>query len=147
LKRLHGFPSYLVAALKTIFLYFHAPQVKITFGDEIKEFPALMVSIMNGRRMGGGFMMAPQGRPDDGLLNVCTVHQVSRPQMFSLIAKFMQGTQDADPAVQRIHTPELRITALQGALPAHADGETLCQDGNELSVTLLPNQIELIYEA
>ena len=147
LKRLHGFPSYLVAALKTIFLYFHAPQVKISFGDETRELPALMVSIMNGRRMGGGFMMAPQGRPDDGLLSVCIVHQVSRPQMFSLIAKFMGGTQDADPAVQRIHTPQLLVTTQQGALPAHADGETLCKDGKELSVTLLPNQIELIYDA
>jgi YegS/Rv2252/BmrU family lipid kinase len=147
LKRLHGFPSYLVAALKTIFLYFHAPQVKISFGDETRELPALMVSIMNGQRMGGGFMMAPQGHSDDGLLNVCIVHQVSRPQMFSLITKFMGGTQDADPAVQRIHTPQLLVTAQQGALPAHADGETLCVDGNELSLTLLPNQIELIYEA
>ena len=101
---------------------------------------------MNGRRMGGGFMMAPQGRPDDGLLSVCIVHQVSRPQMFSLIAKFMGGTQDADPAVQRIHTQQLLVTAQQGALPAHADGETLCIDGNELSLTLLPNQIELIHE-
>lgn len=146
LKRLHGFPSYLVAALKTIFLYFNAPQVKISFGDETRELPALMVSIMNGRRMGGGFMMAPQGRPDDGLLSVCIVHQVSRPQMFSLIAKFMGGTQDADPAVQRIHTQQLLVTAQQGALPAHADGETLCIDGNELSLTLLPNQIELIHE-
>jgi YegS/Rv2252/BmrU family lipid kinase len=145
LKRLHGFPSYLVAALKTIFLYFHAPQVKITFGDESRELPALMVSVMNGQRMGGGFMMAPQGRSDDGLLNVCIVQQVSRPQMFSLIAKFMGGTQDADPAVQRIHTRQLLVTARQGVLPAHADGETLCVDGNELSVTLLPNQIDLIY--
>jgi diacylglycerol kinase family enzyme len=92
-------------------------------------------------------MMAPQGHSDDGLLNVCIVHQVSRPQMFSLITKFMGGTQDADPAVQRIHTPQLLVTAQQGALPAHADGETLCVDGNELSLTLLPNQIELIYEA
>ena len=66
--------------------------------------------------------------------------------MFSLIAKFMGGSQDADPAVQRIHTPQLLVTTQQGALPAHADGETLCIDGNELSVTLLPNQIDLIYE-
>jgi len=147
LKRLHGFPSYLVAALKTIFLYFHAPKVKITFGDEIRELPVLMVSIMNGRRMGGGFMMAPQGLSDDGLLNVCIVHQVSRPQIFSLIAKFIQVTQDAHPAIQRIHTQQLRVTALQGVLPAHADGETLCKDGTELSLALLPSQIELICES
>ncbi len=147
LKRLHGFPSYLVAALKTIFLYFHAPQVQISFGDEVRELPALMVSVMNGRRMGGGFMMAPKGLSDDGLLNVCIVHQVSRPQIVSLIAKFMQGTQDAHPAIQRIYTQQLRVTALQGVLPAHSDGETLCKDGTDLLLTLLPSQIELICES
>jgi diacylglycerol kinase (ATP) len=144
LKHLHGFPSYLVAALKTIFLYFQAPQVQIAFDDEVLELPALMVSIMNGRRMGGGFMMAPEGRSDDGLMDVCIARQVSRPQIFALIARFMQGTQDEHPAIQRVLTRELQVTALQRVLPAHADGETLCTDGTELSLELLPRQIELI---
>ncbi|HBX68665.1 MAG TPA: diacylglycerol kinase [Chloroflexi bacterium] len=144
LKRLHGFPSYLVAALKTIFLYFQAPQVQIAFDGQQIELPALMVSIMNGRRMGGGFMMAPQGHSDDGLLDICIARQVSRPQIFGLIPKFMQGTQDEHPAIQRVLTAALRVTALQGVLPAHADGETLCTDGKELTLELLPRQIELI---
>jgi len=146
LKRLHGFPSYLVAALKTIFLYFQAPQVKIICNEQTLELPALMVSIMNGRRMGGGFMMAPEGLVNDGLLNVCIARQVSRPQIFALISKFMQGTQDGHPAIQRILTPKLQVTAIQGVLPAHADGETLCKDGTELTLELLPLQIELIYK-
>jgi diacylglycerol kinase family enzyme len=32
----------------------------------------LMVSIMNGRRMGGGFMMGPAALPDDGLFDLRT---------------------------------------------------------------------------
>jgi len=146
LKRLHGFPSYLVAALKTIFLYFQAPQVQIAFDDQVRELPALMVSIMNGRRMGGGFLMAPAGLADDGLFDVCIARQVSRPQIFALIARFMGGTQDTHPAISRVRTRQLRVTAQQGVLPAHADGETLCTDGTELSLELLPRQIELICE-
>jgi YegS/Rv2252/BmrU family lipid kinase len=146
LKRLHGFPSYLVAALKTIFLYFQAPQVQIAFDDQKIELSALMVSIMNGRRMGGGFMMAPQGLADDGLLDICIARQVTRPQIFALIAKFMQGTQDEHPAIQRVHTSKLQVTAVQGVLPAHADGETLCTDGTELTLELFPHQIDLICE-
>lgn len=147
LKRLHGFPSYLVAAIKTIFLYFQAPTVQITSEGQMTTLPALMVSIMNGRRMGGGFMMAPQSLANDGLFDVCIAHQVSRPQIFGLIPKFMQGTQDGHPAIQRIHTRALQVTALQGVLPAHADGETLCVDGTELTIELLPGQIELICES
>ncbi|MCJ7702473.1 MAG: diacylglycerol kinase family lipid kinase [Anaerolineales bacterium] len=144
LKHLHGFTSYIVGALKTIFLYFKAPMVRvIQDGNEI-TLPALMVSIMNGIRLGGGFMMAPQGAPDDGVFDVTLVRQVSRPQMFALITRFMAGTQAEHEAVQTSRVIKLKATALNGVLPAHADGETLCVEGTELHVELLPQQIELI---
>lgn len=144
MKRLHGFLSYLAAALKTIYLYFQAPQVTIQMEEETLELPALMVSVMNGRRMGGGFMMAPEGVPDDGLLDLCIVRQVSRRQMLALMARFLQGTQYEHPAVQGRRAAQLTVIAQQGILPAHADGETLCTDGQELSIRLLAQQIELI---
>jgi diacylglycerol kinase (ATP) len=144
LKRLHGFPSYLVAALKTMFLYFTAPRVHIGYDGQALELSALMVSLMNGRRMGGGFMMAPDGIPDDGVMDVCIANQVSKPQIFALIGRFMQGTQNSHPAIQTIRTAQVTVTALEGVLPAHADGETLCTEGTELSLELLPRQIELI---
>lgn len=51
LVHLHGFLNYIVAALRTIFLFFHAPTLKIEYDDQIITQPTLMVSIMNGRRM------------------------------------------------------------------------------------------------
>jgi diacylglycerol kinase (ATP) len=144
LKRLHGFASYIVAALKTIFLYFQAPIVKVNLDGEEFTLPALMVSIMNGIRQGGGFMMAPQGSPDDGMFDVCIARQVSRPQMFALIQRFMAGTQEQHEAIQIIRAAKVVVTALEGVLPAHGDGETICIDGTELRVELLPQQLELI---
>jgi hypothetical protein len=41
-------------------------------------------------------------------------------------------------------TQKLVITAVEGVLPAHADGETLCVDGQRLELELLPRQIEII---
>ena len=52
LKWLSGFPSYIVAALKTIYLYFNAPLLQIEIDGETLTQKSLMVSIMNGRRMG-----------------------------------------------------------------------------------------------
>jgi YegS/Rv2252/BmrU family lipid kinase len=144
LKRLHGFTSYIVAALKTIFLYFNAPQVRVVIDGEEMVLPSLMVSIMNGIRLGGGFMVAPEGIPDDSVFDICIAQQVSRPQMFVLIFKFMGGTQATHPAILTFQTSKLEATAIDGVLPAHADGETLCVDGTELSVELLPRQISLI---
>jgi YegS/Rv2252/BmrU family lipid kinase len=144
LKRLHGFASYVVAALKTIFLYFRAPMVRIDLDGEEITMPALMVTVMNGIRQGGGFMMAPNGAPDDGLFDVCIVRQVSRPQMFVLMQRFMAGTAEGHEASQILPASKVVVTTMDGTLPAHGDGETICVDGKELSIELLPGQLELI---
>ncbi len=146
-KRLTGLPSYLVAALKTIFLYYQAPRMQIAYNGQTLEISPLMVSIMNGIRLGGGFMMAPEGKPDDGMFDLTIVEQVSRPRIFGLIVHFMRGTQASHPAVHPVKTQHVVATALEGALPAHADGETLCKEGERLELELLPEQIELICQS
>ena len=146
-KRLKGFISYLIAAIKSIFLYFKAPLVRLEFDDQPMNIHALMVSVMNGTRMGGGFMMAPTGKPDDGVFNLCIARQVSRPRIFGLLLKFMKGTQFAHPAISDGQTAHITVTALEGSLPAHADGETLCLEGKKLEITIVPNALEIISAA
>ena len=144
LKWLHGFASYLVAALKTISLFPLGPQVRIEFNEESISQRALMVSIMNGTRLGGGFMMAPEGKSDDGQFDICIAGQVSRPGILALIPRFMAGTQSTHPAIRTAQADRITVTALEGGLPAHLDGETLCTDGEQIVLELLPRQIELV---
>jgi diacylglycerol kinase (ATP) len=146
MTRLHGFPSYIVAALKTIFLYYRAPLVRLEYDGQTDTLPALMVSIMNGRRLGGGFMMAPQAEVDDGLFDLCIASQVSRARILSLIPRFMNGTQATQKSIQTGQTRRIVVTAVEGILPAHADGETLCTEGQQLTVELLPRQIKILYQ-
>lgn len=141
---LHGFPSYIVGVLKTVFLYYKAPLTAIEIDGEAVEQPSLMISIMNGQRMGGGFMMAPEGQPDDGLLDLCIAREVSRAGIFGLIPHFMRGTQASQEPVRTGRAQRVIVTAVEGVLPAHADGETLCTDGKRLELELLPRQIEVI---
>jgi len=144
MTRLQGFLSYIVAAVKTIFLYYQAPLVRIEFDGQTMDKYTLMVSIMNGRRMGGGFMMAPESAIDDGLLDLCIAEQVSKARIFALIPRFMAGTQASQPSIQTDRTRSIVVTALEGSLPAHADGETLCIEGQQLKMEILPRQIEII---
>jgi diacylglycerol kinase family enzyme len=134
----------MVAALKTIFLYYHAPKVLIEFDSQALELNTLMISIMNGRRMGGGFHMAPRAQMNDSLFDLCIAKQVSRPNIIALIPRFMKGDQANHPAIQTAQTRCLTIRALQGSLPVHADGETICTAGQELEITILPRQIEIL---
>jgi diacylglycerol kinase (ATP) len=148
LKRLSGFPSYIVAALKTIFLYFHAPLLRIEYGNPETRHQvdnaSLMVSIMNGIRLGGGFMMAPKGAMNDGLFDLTIAGQVSRLEIFRLIFRFLKGSQAGHPAIQITQAAKVNVTALQGFLPAHADGETLCTTGKRLELTILPGKIKAV---
>ncbi len=145
LTRYHGFLNYIIAALRTIFLYFNAPMVQIDYGDVSLKQPALMVSVMNGRRMGGGFMMAPRANTDDGLLDLCIAGQLSRVGILRLIPQFMKGTQSGHPQVKTGTAPSVHVTALSGSLPAHADGETLCKEGKELRILLIKQPIMIIH--
>lgn len=143
-SRLTGMLSYLVAAIKTIFIYFKSPSVQITLDNETLTLPTLLVSVMNGRRMGGGFMMAPTASDDDGLLNLCIVREVPQMAMFGLIGKFMKGTHISDPAVTSIQSKKVLVTALKGTLPCHADGNTVCEEGHELTIEIIPHGLEII---
>jgi len=147
MKPLTGFVSYIAAALKTIFLYDRAPVVCLEYNGHPVTQPALLVSVMNGRRMGGGFLMAPESQPDDGLFDLCIAGQASRARILALMPRFMQGTQSADPIVTMVRAPRLVVTAREGTLPAHADGETLCTDGRQLTLELLPGRLEVICPA
>jgi diacylglycerol kinase (ATP) len=141
---LHGFPSYIVAVLKTVFLYYKAPLTTIEYEGQTITQPSLMISIMNGQRMGGGFMMAPEGEPDDGLFDLCIARQVSRARIFGLIPHFLRGTQATQEPIRTGRARRVVVNAVEGVLPAHADGETLCTDGRRLELELLPRQIEVI---
>jgi diacylglycerol kinase family enzyme len=94
--------------------------------------------------MGGGFLMAPQGEPDDGWLDLCIAREVSRTRIFGLIPHFMRGSQATQETIRTGQAQRVVIRSLEGTLPAHADGETLCVEGQQLAIELLPRQIEVI---
>lgn len=144
MTKVSGFLSYILAALKTIFLYYKAPFVQVDYDQKTLTQPSLMVSIMNGRRLGGGFYMAPMAETGDGLFDICIAGEISRLKIFSVMFRFMKGTQATHPAIKMDRARHVTVTAMQGKLPAHADGETLCVDGTRLELEILPLQLEII---
>ncbi len=139
-----GFPGYLVAALSTLYFYFTPPLVRIVRdGEEITQ-QALMISVMNGQRMGGGFFMAPQGDPADGKLDYCIVSYGRRLRLLQLILKFTKGAQEGEEEVAMGRASSIEITALEGTLPVHADGETVCREGKKIRVEIQPAALDVI---
>jgi diacylglycerol kinase family enzyme len=112
--------------------------------DQTITISALMVSIMNGIRMGGGFFMAPVGNPHDNTFDLCCVKHVGKLGTFPLIGRFMKGSQAGHPAVQFFQSKKVVVTALEGSIPAHEDGETICTAGKVVTVEVIPNALILI---
>ena len=139
-----GLLAYLIAALETIFIYFKAPTVRIEYDDQKLEQAALMVSVMNGQRMGGGFFMAPDGLPYDNSFDLCIAGAPGKFRILQLLPTFMNGTQATQPEIKTGQARKVTITALKESLPAHCDGETLCEEGHVLSIEIVPHALEFI---
>ncbi len=144
IRWMRGLLLYLVAAIETIFIYYKPASVHLHYDDQEREIRPLMISIMNGRRMGGGFFFAPKGDAFDGIFDLCLARAVSKMRVFTLIPYFMKGTQATQQEVSMAKARQVKVTAVEGTLPVHCDGETVCFAGTEISVELLPAQIEYI---
>ncbi|MGD0610105.1 MAG: YegS/Rv2252/BmrU family lipid kinase [Anaerolineales bacterium] len=144
IRWMRGLLLYLVAAIETIFIYYKAPTVHLVYDDQEITQASLMISVMNGRRMGGGFFFAPHGDPADAWFDLCIAANASRPRIFALIPYFMKGTQATQKEVKMGRARNVSVTAVQGTLPVHCDGEPVCNQGKDLTIELLPAQIEFI---
>jgi len=144
LQRLRGFLVYLIAVLRTLLFYYRAPLTRIELDDQTLEQPALMISVMNGRRMGGGFLMTPFSRPDDGLFDLCIGKKMSQLEMLSFVPRFMKGTQVGDPRVTMARSRRVRVTVRDGTQVVHADGETLALDVRELDLEVIPQALSVV---
>ncbi len=144
LRRLQGFLVYLIAVLRTLLFYYRAPLTRIEMDDQDLELPALMISVMNGRRMGGGFLMTPFSRPDDGLFDLCIGGKMSQLEMLSFVPRFMKGTQVGDPRVTMARSRRVRVAVQDGTQVVHADGETLTLEIRELDLEIVPQSLSVV---
>ncbi len=146
ITRLRGFPMYFLAVLRAILFYFNTPRLQMRFDDETVTQEALFVAFGLGRRHGGGFLITPDARHDDGLIDTCTVAPVSRPTMLQMLLKVMKGTHVASPYVTMRQNKKIIIKS-DTPLPIHVDGEMFAypkDNVRQLTVASRPAAIELI---
>jgi diacylglycerol kinase family enzyme len=77
-------------------------------------------------------------------MDLTIAKQVSRGRVFTLIPHFLKGTQATQKEILITQAQRLTVSAVKGFLPVHADGETICEHGDKITIELLPKQIELI---
>ncbi len=140
-----GFLMYLTV-IQTILLNHDPAKLKIETDTEQWETHALMVTACNGPREGGGFMLSPNSKNDDGKMEYVIVNKVSRAMMFRLVPEFMKGTHMNFKQVRMGEFKKLDITS-DRPLYIHADGEIFTSFGSnirKLNFEILPGALRVV---
>ena len=143
---LRGFLMYLTAVIQTILLNHNAIAMQIETEDQKWEQSNLLLTICNGPREGGGFVMAPEAKIDDGILHYAMIKSVSRPMMFRLIPEVMKGTHGRFKQVSMGSCKKMTVAANR-ALYIHTDGEVYSGFGTNIrkvTFEVLPGALQVV---
>lgn len=120
-KRLRGLPAYLAAALLTIARYRH-PVFRLESGGEVWEGRGLLCAVGNGPSCGGGFLLTPEAKPADGLLDACLLGDFTRLEMLANLPKALFGAHRSHRKAHFFRAKEFTLWSDPPVL-GHADGE------------------------
>ncbi|MDO6144136.1 diacylglycerol/lipid kinase family protein [Paenarthrobacter aurescens] len=95
----------------------------VTADDVTWHQPALLISVANGRSIGGGMMITPEAVADDGWLDMFVVKPLSRLRFLAVFPKVFAGKHTNHPAVEIRRVRKVRLEA-EGVV-AYADGERI----------------------
>jgi YegS/Rv2252/BmrU family lipid kinase len=134
---------YLYAALRAMAAWKPA-RFELTLDGKTHSFSGYSVAASNSRAYGGGMVIAPDARIDDGQLDVvCTAH-MSKLRALANLPKVFKGTHMQIPEVTMRRAAEVRIEA-DRPFAVYADGDHLAD--LPATVRLLPRALRVIAPA
>jgi len=144
MKQVRGSMAYVFGAVKSFIKFPAAPFIRVKTADAVLEGKSHQVSIMNGKRLGGTFFYAPWAESHDGLLDLGVANELTRRSMVKLIMDITKSGHGGNPDMRFSRSARFEITAPDGGLVVHADGETICTNGTSLTVECLPGKVSLV---
>ena len=146
ITRLHGFAMYFGAVLQTILFYYQNPYLEATFDGEHVNQQSLFLYGGLGTRGGGGFLLTPDAKWDDDLVDTCMVNPISRLQMLQMLSSAMKGTHVASRHVTMRQSKKITVKSSM-PMPIHLDGEMFAyprDDIRQVTITSLPAAIQVM---
>ena len=116
-----GRAGYLLTTLAEL-RRFRNRRIQLTVDAATTTHDVLLVAIANGQYYGGGMRIAPDARPDDGMLDVCVVGDISPLTAIRQLPNLYRGTHVSHPQVS-MHTGRAIEVDGEGDTRIHLDGE------------------------
>ncbi|HMA30152.1 MAG TPA: diacylglycerol kinase family protein [Thermoanaerobaculia bacterium] len=127
-RYLKGFPAYLWSVFKVLKGWTNF-ELTLTADGRVLEGLAFLAAVANGPRSGGGFLLAPAARPDDGLFDVCRLGNLGRLEALRHLPKALDGSHVGLPWVTIVRAREV-VLASDRPLTAHVDGNLVLSAGH-----------------
>jgi diacylglycerol kinase (ATP) len=141
-KKRAGSLGYIISMLKMM-VTFRPFTLRLDLdGQEMVFENCWLVAVGNSKYYGGGMKICPDAELDDGLLDVCVVHNVTRLQLLRLFPTVFSGKHVQLPQVAY---KQGRIVRAQTSMPVpiHGDGEILGQTPCDIRVQ--PQVVSVVY--
>lgn len=115
--------SYMMGLIHAL-LHLKAHKVTIKYNGREENFKSLIASVGNGRFIGGGMEAHPRAKPNDGLFDLCVIHNCKGLKIPPTLLKFLKG-RHLDLSVTRYaQSTQFEITSDE-ELPIQLDGEII----------------------
>jgi YegS/Rv2252/BmrU family lipid kinase len=120
-KALGGKASYLWATF-AVFSRWAATEIELAVDGERRTARMFDVVVANGRYFGGGMEICPEAEPDDGLLDVLTIGDVTKRDLVQTMPKIYRGTHLPHPKAELLRGASVSVES-DGPIPIQLDGE------------------------
>jgi len=123
-------------------LRFQPPAVRMRADDvDVFHGEIALAAAANGRYFGGGMHVAPEARPDDGLLDLVIVPALGRRVLVRRLPSLYRGTHLAVPGVELHRARRIEFLPLGEPALGEIDGEPLVR--LPMSVEVVPGALQV----
>ncbi|WP_209125837.1 diacylglycerol kinase family protein [Alkalihalobacillus sp. BA299] len=125
--------TYLLIVLQLLFKY-KPTQVTIELDDVTYKFDDVwLIAVANLPYYGGGMYICPQAISDDGVFDVCIVHNTSKFKLLQIFPKVFQGKHITHSAVTVLKGKNIKVIS-DIPVVIHGDGEIIGETPVEVTV-------------
>jgi len=139
-KWLRGKWNYILSVMQVILTYRAVP-VTITMDGKVLDRTPLLCACMNARTYGGGMLITPDAKLDDGLFDVCLVDNTSMFRFLQCFGKVMDGSHVHLKEVEMYKASHI-VFECSSPQAWHVEGEAFTSDRMEL--TIEPRAVKVI---
>jgi YegS/Rv2252/BmrU family lipid kinase len=137
-----GITLYLIALFRILMRDFCCHQIRLTIdGNSWEEKIVTLIAANLGVSYGGGFLITPKAKNDDGLLEVCLIDELSAVQIVPRLPFVIIGKHSWMRQAHFYQAKKLKVQS-ETLLPAHVDGELL--ESQEFEIKVIPSSLKVV---